>query len=106
MTQERKTTQSQKNTITRLDISEGIYRKLGRPRAESIQLLESVLDIITDRVVKGETVKLSSFGSFNVRHKKERIGRNPKTKVAAVITPRNVLTFQPSQIMRNRINKK
>lgn len=91
-------------TITRADLCEAVYQKLGLSRAESSDLVEAVLREIGDTLVKGETVKLSSFGSFVVRQKGERIGRNPKTGVEVPITPRRVLVFKPSNVMKARIN--
>ena len=91
-------------TITRADLCEAVYRKLGLSRSESSELVETVLSEICDTLAKGETVKLSSFGSFIVREKAERIGRNPKTGVEVPITPRRVLVFKPSNVMRSRIN--
>ena len=91
-------------TITRADLCEAVYRKLGLSRSESSELVETVLGEICDTLAKGETVKLSSFGSFIVRVKAERIGRNPKTGIEVPITPRRVLVFKPSNVMRSRIN--
>lgn len=91
-------------TITRADLCEAVYQKLGLSRAESSDLVETVLKEISDTLVSGETVKLSSFGSFLVREKGERIGRNPKTGVEVPITPRRVLVFKPSNVMKARIN--
>lgn len=91
-------------TITRADLCEAVYQRLGLSRAESSELVESVLREIGDTLVKGETVKLSSFGSFVVRQKGERIGRNPKTGIEVPITPRRVLVFKPSNVMKARIN--
>lgn len=91
-------------TITRADLSEAVYARLGLSRAESAELVSVVLREISDTLAKGETVKLSSFGSFLVREKDERIGRNPKTGVEVPITPRRVLVFKPSNVMKARIN--
>lgn len=91
-------------TITRADLCEAVYQKLGLSRAESSDLVESVLKEISDTLIKGEMVKLSSFGSFIVRQKGERIGRNPKTGIEVPITPRRVLVFKPSNVMKARIN--
>ena len=91
-------------TITRADLCEAVYQKLGLSRAESSELVETVLREISDTLARGETVKLSSFGSFVVRQKGERIGRNPKTGVEVPITPRRVLVFKPSNVMKSRIN--
>ena len=91
-------------TITRADLCEAVYQKVGLSRTESADLVEMVLDEISDCLVRGESVKLSSFGSFLVRSKGERIGRNPKTGVEVPIEPRRVLTFRPSQLLRQSIN--
>ena len=90
-------------TITRTDLSEAVYQKLGLSRVESAELVEMLLDTISDRVVEGESVKLSSFGSFLVRSKNERIGRNPKTGEEVPITPRRVMVFKPSNILKNAV---
>ncbi len=90
-------------TITRADLSEAVYQKVGLSRTGSAALVESVLSEICDCLAKGETVKLSSFGSFLVRDKGQRVGRNPKTGVEVPIAPRRVLTFRASQTMRERI---
>jgi integration host factor subunit alpha len=91
-------------TITRAQLSEAVYHEVGLSRNESSELLELVLSYITDSLSKGETVKISSFGSFSVRQKGERIGRNPKTGEKVPILPRKVLVFRPSQALKNRIN--
>ena len=91
-------------TLTRADLSEALHRELGLARTESADLVKAVLDEISDALVAGENVKLSSFGTFMVRDKRGRVGRNPKTGVEAPITPRRVLVFRPSQIMRNLVN--
>ena len=90
-------------TVTRADLSEAVYQKVGLSRTESSELVERVLSELCDCLAKGETVKLSSFGSFMVRDKGERVGRNPKTGVEVPIAPRRVLTFRASQMMRERI---
>ncbi|WND02242.1 integration host factor subunit alpha [Temperatibacter marinus] len=92
-------------TLTRADLTEKIYDELGLSRSESASLVESVLDEISDRLVDGENVKISSFGSFMVREKNGRIGRNPKTGEEVPIDPRRVLVFRPSQVMRDQINE-
>ena len=91
-------------SITRLDLSEAVYRTSGLSRAQSASLVELVLKEITDCLERGETVRLSSFGSFVIRKKKQRVGRNPKTGKEAVISARRVLVFKPSAILRQRIN--
>lgn len=92
------------NTITRAQLSEAIYEEVGLSRNESADLLESVLDMMADSLIEGDTVKISSFGSFSVRQKGERIGRNPKTGEEVPILPRRVLVFRPSQVLKARIN--
>lgn len=92
-------------TITRTDLSEAVYQKLGLSRIESAELVETFLDIVSDRIVEGESVKLSSFGSFLVRSKNERIGRNPKTGEEVPITPRRVMVFKPSNILKEAVLK-
>lgn len=92
-------------TITRASLSEAIYQEVGLSRNESSDLLEAVLSEITNALVEGETVKLSSFGSFSIRQKGQRIGRNPKTGEEVPILPRRVLVFRPSQVLKNRINE-
>ena len=91
------------NTVTRSQLSEAIYQEVGLSRNESADLLETVLNEISEALAKGETVKISSFGSFSVREKGERIGRNPKTGEEVPILPRRVLVFRPSQLLKTRI---
>ena len=91
-------------TLTRADLAEAVYRKVGLSRSESASLVEMILDEICDAVVRGETVKLSSFATFQVRSKAERIGRNPKTGEEVPILPRSVLIFRPSHVLKNKIN--
>jgi integration host factor subunit alpha len=93
------------DTCTRADLTEAVYRKLGLSRTECASIVEFVLKEMSDRIAKGEKVKLSSFGSFLVRSKGRRIGRNPKTGVEVPIEPRRVLVFKPSNILRARINR-
>ena len=92
-------------TITRADLAEAVYRRLGLSRTESAAMVEMVLGEICEAIVKGDTVKLSSFGSFMVRDKGLRIGRNPKTGREVPIPPRRVTVFKPSNIMKQRINE-
>jgi integration host factor subunit alpha len=91
-------------TLTRADLSEAVHKQVGLSRAESADLVKAILDAMTDTLITGETVKLSSFGTFMVRSKTGRIGRNPKTGQEVPITPRRVLVFRPSQVMKNVIN--
>ncbi|MBT4887979.1 MAG: integration host factor subunit alpha [Rhodospirillales bacterium] len=92
-------------TITRSQLSEAVYQEVGLSRNESSDLLESVLSYITESLSKGDAVKISSFGSFSIRQKGERIGRNPKTGEEVPILPRKVLVFRPSQVLKSRINE-
>ena len=91
-------------TLTRADLAEALVRKIGLPRNESQDLVELVLGEISTALAQGDGVKLSSFGSFGVRQKGRRIGRNPKTGEEVPITPRRVLVFRASNIMKSRIN--
>ncbi len=96
-------------TLTRADLCEAVYQQVGLSRTESAELVETVIDEICDAAVSGETVKLSSFGSFVVREKNERIGRNPKTGEEVPITKRRVMVFKPSNILKSAVlhgNKK
>lgn len=91
-------------TITRAELSEAVYQRIGLSRTDSSELVELVLREISDTLAAGETVKLSSFGSFLVRDKGARVGRNPKTGIEVPIEPRRVLSFKPSNILKQRIN--
>lgn len=91
-------------TLTRADLAEAVVRNVGLPRNESQELVELVLSEISDCLAGGQSVKLSSFGSFGIRQKGQRVGRNPKTGEEVPITPRRVLIFRPSNIMKDRIN--
>lgn len=93
-----------KNTVTRADLAEALYREIGLSRTESAALVEAVIDLVIDALIRGEVVKLAGFGTFSLRDKKERIGRNPKTGEEVPITSRRVLTFKPSQMMRERVD--
>lgn len=92
------------NTVTRAQLSEAVYQEVGLSRNESADLVESVLKEIEESLIRGETVKISSFGSFYVREKGRRIGRNPKTGEEVPILPRRVLVFRPSHVLKDRIN--
>lgn len=92
-------------TLTRADLAETINRKMGFSRAESLQLVEAILRHMCHSLSNGENVKISGFGSFILRDKNERVGRNPKTGVEVPITPRRVLTFRASQLMKERIQE-
>ena len=90
-------------TLTRMDLSESVFREVGLSRNESAQLVESVLQHVSDALAAGETVKISSFGTFSLRSKTARVGRNPKTGDEVPISPRRVLTFRPSHLMKDRV---
>jgi integration host factor subunit alpha len=92
-------------TVTRADLAEAVYEAVGLSRTESAQLVERFLALIGDALVTGQNVKLSSFGSFQVRSKNQRIGRNPKTGEEVPILPRQVLVFKPSNVLKSKINK-
>ena len=93
-------------TVTRAQHAEAVYQEVGLSRNESAQLVESILDEIARSLARGDTVKLSSFGSFAVRKKRPRVGRNPKTGEEVPIDARRVLVFRPSHVLKGRINKK
>ena len=92
-------------TLTRMDLSESVFREVGLSRNESADLVESVLEKISASLVAGEQVKISSFGTFSIRQKNARVGRNPKTGEEAPIPPRRVLTFRPSHLMKDRVSE-
>lgn len=92
-------------TLTRADLAETINRKMGLSRAESLSMVEAILSHMSDALASGENVKISGFGTFVLRDKNQRIGRNPKTGVEVPITPRRVMTFRASQILKDRILK-
>jgi len=94
-----------KTTVTRAQLAEALYQKIGLSRNESAEHVEAVLNEISDRLVKGETVKISSFGSLQVREKNERIGRNPKTGEEVPIEARRVLVFRASHVLKDKINE-
>jgi len=91
-------------TLTRADLAEAVYREVGLSRQDSSELVEAVLDMISDTLETGQSVKLSSFGSFVLRDKNGRMGRNPKTGEEVPIEPRRVLVFKPSQVLKDRID--
>lgn len=93
------------NTVTRAQLSEAVYQQVGLSRHESADLVETVLDEIADALGRGDMVKISSFGSFAVRSKGQRIGRNPKTGEEVPILPRRVLVFRASHVLKSRINE-
>lgn len=90
-------------TLTRMDLSEAVFREVGLSRNESSQLVDRVLEMMSDALVNGEQVKISSFGTFSVRSKTARVGRNPKTGEEVPISPRRVMTFRPSHLMKDRV---
>lgn len=91
-------------TVTRADLADAVYQEVGFSRKNAANLVEQVIESILDTLEEGETVKLSSFGNFTVRHKKARMGRNPKTGEEVPIEPRRVLVFRASHILKDRIN--
>lgn len=93
------------NTVTRAQLSEAVYQEVGLSRNESAELVESILNEVADALARGEMVKISSFGSFAVRQKGQRVGRNPKTGEEVPILPRRVLVFRASHVLKARINK-
>jgi integration host factor subunit alpha len=90
-------------TLTRADLAEAVYRRVGLSRTESADLVEMVLEEICSAIVRGESVKLSSFATFHVRSKNERVGRNPKTGEEVPISPRRVMTFKASNVLKQKI---
>lgn len=90
-------------TLTRMDLAEAVHDEVGLSRNESADLVESVLKHVSDALVSGESVKISSFGTFSIREKAERIGRNPKTGEEVPIHPRRVLSFRSSHLMKDRV---
>ena len=94
------------DTITRAQLSEAVYEEVGLSRNESADLVEAVLEEMASALSDGETVKISSFGSFSIRQKSQRMGRNPKTGEEVPILPRKVIIFKPSHVLKNRINPK
>jgi integration host factor subunit alpha len=103
-TGEREAAMSQE-TVTRAQLSEAVYQEVGLSRNESADLVETVLNEISDALARGEMVKISSFGSFSVRQKGQRVGRNPKTGEEVPIMPRRVLVFRASHVLKARINQ-
>ena len=90
-------------TLTRMDLAEAVHNEVGLSRNDSSDLVENVLAYISDSLVSGESVKISSFGTFSIRDKSARIGRNPKTGEEVPIHPRRVLSFRPSHLMKDRV---
>mgnify|MGYP005724810753 FL=1 len=94
------------DTLTRTELTEAVYEEVGLSRNESAELVEAVLGEMSNALIRGESVKISSFGSFTIRNKSERIGRNPKTGEEVPITPRRVVIFKPSHVLKSRINSR
>ena len=92
------------NTVTRADLCDAVYEASGLPQHEAAALVEQVLLEISDACVRGESVKLSGFGTFTVRNKAERVGRNPKTGVEVTIEPRRAITFSSSHVLKDHVN--
>jgi integration host factor subunit alpha len=92
-------------TVTRADLVEALAKRANMQRADANRLLTRMLEMMQDALVDGDTVKLSRFGNFNVRAKRQRVGRNPKTGEEVPITPRRVVTFRPSQMLREFVEK-
>ena len=92
------------NTVTRADLTDAVYRSRGLSRNDSSAFVERILDAISEALETGETVKISSFGTFSVRDKKQRMGRNPKTGEEVPISPRRVITFRASHVLKDHIN--
>ena len=92
-------------TLTRMDLSEAVFREVGLSRNESAQLVESIIQHMSDALARGEQVKISSFGTFSLRAKTARVGRNPKTGEEVPISPRRVLSFRPSHLMKDRVSR-
>ncbi len=93
------------STVTRAQLAEAVYQQVGLSRNESAELVESILQEVSDVLADGETVKISSFGSFQVRQKGGRVGRNPKTGEEVPIDPRRVLVFRASHVLKDSINE-
>jgi len=91
-------------TLTRADLTEAVFNAVGLSRNESAQMVEDILEEMCAALARGEMVKLSSFGTFQVRQKSERVGRNPKTGEEVPIAPRRVLVFRPSHVLKEQIN--
>ena len=91
-------------TLTRADLAETIHKKVGLSRADSLEMVESILRLMCDSMSKGNNVKISGFGTFLLRDKGGRVGRNPKTGVEVPITPRRVMTFRASQMLKDKVS--
>lgn len=95
----------QAKTVTRADLVEMVSEKSRLPRSDAARIVARVFEVIEETLVHGEAVKLSRFGNFLVRSKRERVGRNPKTGLEVPITPRRVVTFRPSQLLKDKVEK-
>jgi integration host factor subunit alpha len=92
--------------MTKADIIDNVYQKVGFSKKDSAEIVERVFDIIKEALERSENIKISGFGSFIIRHKKSRKGRNPQTGEEMVITPRKVLTFKPSMVLKRQMNNR
>jgi len=92
-------------TVTRAQLAEAIYQEVGLSRNDSAQLVDTILEEVSAALIRGDMVKLSSFGSFQVRQKAQRIGRNPKTGEEVPILPRRVLVFRASHVLKDKVNR-
>ena len=92
-------------TVTRAQLAESVYQEVGLSRNDSAQIVDVILEEISQALIKGDMVKLSSFGSFQVRSKAQRVGRNPKTGEEVPILPRRVLVFRASHVLKDKINR-
>lgn len=92
------------STVTKADIVEKVYQKIGFSKKEASELVEMVFDTLKNTLKEGDKVKISGFGKFEVRGKKERVGRNPQTGEQIKISARRVLNFSPSQVLKAVLN--
>lgn len=99
------TDESKKLVLTKAELIEAVYEKIGFSKKEASDIVETVFDTIKKTLENGEKIKISGFGNFVVRHKKPRVGRNPQTGQEIEISERRVLTFKPSQILKQALNK-
>jgi len=93
------------NATTRQSLADLVYKELGISKVEASNFIDDIFDLMSVELEKKNKVKIANFGAFNIREKKQRIGRNPKTKVDKVISSRTVITFKPSKVLKNKINK-
>jgi len=94
-----------KKNFTRKALSEKIYKNLGFSKSFSSQIVDTFFDLLVDDLIKSNKIKITSFGTFKIMNKKERLGRNPKTKIEALISARKVVKFKPSIILKKKLNK-